>query len=150
MDLKKTGVAVAALAAAGAVVAAAANANADTNTAVRAASSTYSPGSGMPPSNDTPVTGDELAKVTAAVAAKDGVTVTSVQKDPDGSYDVFATKDGAHVMYEVSADLATITQNTGGGRGGQDTGGGPGPGTGGGPGPGAGGGRSGSYGGTGS
>src|SRR5215218_6749163 len=35
------------------------------------------------------VTGDELAKVTAAVKAKDSaVTVTRVQKDPDGSYDV--------------------------------------------------------------
>ena len=46
-------------------------------------------------SSDTPVTGDELAKVTAAVKAKDSaVTVTSVQKDPDGSYDVFGTKAG--------------------------------------------------------
>jgi hypothetical protein len=63
------------------------------------------------------VTGDELAKVTAAVKAKDAaVTVDSVQKDPDGSYDVHATKDGQHVMFEVSADLATITQ--GGGPGG--------------------------------
>jgi hypothetical protein len=74
-------------------------------------------------STDTPVTGDELAKVTAAVKAKDSsVTVSSVRKDPDGSYDVLATKAGAQVMYEVSADLKTISQ--GGGRGGH--GGGPG------------------------
>jgi len=69
-------------------------------------------------SSDTPVTGDELAKVTAAVKAKDSaVTVTRVQKDPDGSYDAFGTKSGTQVMFEVSADLKTITQ--GGGRGGR-------------------------------
>lgn len=67
-------------------------------------------------SNDTPVTGSALAKVTAAVKAKDAsVTVTSVQMDPDGSYDVFGTKAGANVMLEVSKDLKTITTNTGGG-----------------------------------
>jgi hypothetical protein len=61
-----------------------------------------------------PVTGDELAKVTAAVKAKDPtVTVTSVRKDPDGSYDVFASKAGAEVRYEVSADLKTVTADTG-------------------------------------
>ncbi|MGV1010697.1 MAG: hypothetical protein ACOYBY_19275 [Dermatophilaceae bacterium] len=116
MDFKKAGVAVAALAAAGALVAAAANANADPNTAP-AASRTYSPDyGGRPASNDTPVTGDELAKVTAAVTGKDSsVTVTSVQKDPDGSYDVFGTKAGAQVMFDVNADLATITQNANGG-----------------------------------
>ncbi len=64
-------------------------------------------------SNDTAVTGDELAKVTAAVTAKDSsITVTSVRKDPDGSYDVVGTKSGATVMYDVSADLKTFTQNT--------------------------------------
>src|SRR4051812_45024507 len=64
-------------------------------------------------SNDTAVTGDELSKVTAAVKAKDStITVTSVRKDPDGSYDVLGTKAGANVMYDVSADLATFTQNT--------------------------------------
>ncbi len=66
----------------------------------------------------TPVTGDELSKVTAAVTAQDsGVTVESVQKDEDGSYDVHGTKDGQPVMLEVSADLATITERTGGGMG---------------------------------
>lgn len=63
----------------------------------------------------TAVTGDELAKVTAAVTAKfSGATMSEVAKDPDGSYDVHATKDGARVMYEVSADLATIEERTGG------------------------------------
>ncbi|GAA2697796.1 hypothetical protein Apa02nite_055450 [Actinoplanes palleronii] len=64
-------------------------------------------------SADTAVTGDELAKVTAAVKAKDAtITVTRVGKDPDGSYDVFGTKAGATVMYDVSADLTTFTQRT--------------------------------------
>jgi hypothetical protein len=68
-------------------------------------------------SNDTPVTGAELAKVTAAMKAKDSsVTVSSVRKDPDGSYDVLGTKAGAEVMYDVSADLTTFTQNTHAGR----------------------------------
>ncbi|HBX81392.1 MAG TPA: hypothetical protein DEH05_09815, partial [Propionibacteriaceae bacterium] len=56
----------------------------------------------------TAVTGDEAAKVTAAVTAKDSaVTVTSVEKDADGSYDVHGTKAGANVHFDVSADLAT-------------------------------------------
>jgi thioesterase domain-containing protein len=40
-----------------------------------------------------------------------------VRKDPDGSYDVFGTKAGASVAFEVSADLQTITENTGHGGG---------------------------------
>src|SRR6478735_1322609 len=74
-------------------------------------------------SNDTPVTGDELARVTAAVQAKDpSFTVSSLRKDPDGSYDVFGTKSGAPAGYDVSADLQTITESTGhgGGRGGSN------------------------------
>ncbi|MDF2146879.1 hypothetical protein [Knoellia sp. p5-6-4] len=63
----------------------------------------------------TAVTGDELAKVTAAVKAKDSaVTVQSARKDPDGSYDVLGTKDGTPVMLEVSKDLKTIETRTGG------------------------------------
>ena len=42
------------------------------------------------------------------------MTVESVRKDPDGSYDVLGTKAGAPVMFDVSADLATITENAGG------------------------------------
>ena len=66
-------------------------------------------------SQDTPVTGDEATKVSAAVTAKDStVTVESVRKDPDGSYDVLGTKAGANVMFDVSADLATVSQAQGG------------------------------------
>ncbi len=65
-------------------------------------------------SQDTPVTGDEATKVGDAVKAKDSaVTVESVRKDPDGSYDVLGTKAGQKVMFDVSADLATITQAQG-------------------------------------
>ncbi|HKG50451.1 MAG TPA: hypothetical protein VKB14_08425 [Actinomycetales bacterium] len=73
-------------------------------------------GHGRGGSADTPVTGSEAAKVTAAVKAKDSaVSVTSVRKDPDGSYDVLGTKSGTQVFYDVSKDLKTITQNTFGG-----------------------------------
>lgn len=76
--------------------------------------------SGTAPSSDTPVTGDEATKASAAVTAKDSaVTVTSVRKDPDGSYDVLGTKAGQNVMFDVSGDLKTVTQaQAGGGRGG--------------------------------
>ncbi|MDF2093718.1 hypothetical protein P0Y31_15315 [Knoellia sp. 3-2P3] len=75
----------------------------------------------------TAVTGDELAKVTAAVKAEDSaVTVQSVRKDPDGSYDVLGTKDGTRVMLEVSKDLKTIETRTGGPGGHGGHGGGPG------------------------
>jgi hypothetical protein len=71
------------------------------------------PGGGPGGSPDTAVTGDAAAKATAAVKAKDAaVTVTAVRKDPDGSYDVLGTKAGAPVMFDVSADLKTVTQNT--------------------------------------
>ena len=89
------------------------------------AGSQAAPDGSMNPNNDTSVTGTELASVTAAVKAKDStVTVTSVRKDPDGSYDVFGTKSGATVMLEVSKDLKTITTDTGGHRGGGRHGGG--------------------------
>jgi len=116
------------LAAAGLVAGGAALANASTPTSAPAATGYYSatngpqggPGQGRG-SNDTPVTGSELTNVKDAVKAKDSaVTVTSVRKDPDGSYDVFGTKSGSPVMLEVSKDLKTITVNThgpGNGRG---------------------------------
>jgi hypothetical protein len=63
----------------------------------------------------TAVTGDELDRVTAAVKAKDSaVTVTRVEKDEDGSYDVEGTKAGAPVRLEVSADLKTVEVHAGG------------------------------------
>ena len=65
-----------------------------------------------PAHQHTAVTGDEATKVGDAVKAKDAaVTVTKVEKDPDGSYDVMATKNGQNTCFEVSADLATITQS---------------------------------------
>ena len=73
-------------------------------------------------SQDTPVTGDEATKVIDAVKAKDStVTIDTVRKDPDGSYDALGTKaDGTKVMFDVSADLATISDaHTGGGHGGK-------------------------------
>ena len=63
----------------------------------------------------TAVTGDELTKVTEAVTAKyPDVQVQEVRKDPDGSYDVMAGTDDDRTMYEVSADLQTITEREGG------------------------------------
>ncbi len=102
-------VAVGALAAAGIVLGGAALASAATGSPSGGASN-----SAQGPYH-TPVTGDELSKVTAAVKAKDAaVTVTSVTKDADGSYDVFGTKDGNQIKYDVSADLSTFTQDAGG------------------------------------
>ena len=70
-------------------------------------------------SQDTPVTGSQADKVKAAVKAKySGVTITSVRKDPDGSYDALGTDAGGNpVFYDVSADLKTVTAG-GGGHGG--------------------------------
>lgn len=78
-------------------------------------------GGGQPMHAHTAVTGDEATKVLEAVKATfPDATATTVEKDPDGSYDVRGTAtDGPGVMYEVSADLATVTQGgPGGGKGG--------------------------------
>lgn len=76
-------------------------------------------GQGRGGHNHTPVTGSELTKVTNAVTAKNSAyKITQVMKDEDGSYDVFATKSGSTVMLEVSKDLKTITERTGGMHGG--------------------------------
>src|SRR3954462_14162080 len=113
MALGKIGIAAACTAVAAGVLfggSAIANAAANGTTSTAATAAAYT-ASGVGGSTDTPVTGDELAKVTAAMKAKDSaVTVTRVQKDPDGSYDAFGTKSGTQVMFEVSADLKTITQ----------------------------------------
>jgi hypothetical protein len=119
--MKRIGLAAAGIGATGAIVFGAASlASAAPGTPSPSASSGTGTGTGTGPgsngrggSADTPVTGDELAKVTAAMKAKDSsVTVASVRKDPDGSYDVLGTKAGADVMYDVSADLKTFTLNT--------------------------------------
>lgn len=84
------------------------------------------PGDNGREEDHTPVTGDELARVTAAVKAEDStITVTRVEKDTDGSYDVKGTKAGANVRVEVSKDLKTVEVRTGGpgGRGGHGPGG---------------------------
>jgi len=107
----------AAVIAAGALIGTgAALSGAATGTVTPTSSATSSSPAGQPSGHaHTPVTGAELAKVTAAVKAKDSaVTVTTVQKDPDGSYDVDATKAGAPVRFDVSADLKTITARVGG------------------------------------
>ncbi|MBP6996131.1 MAG: hypothetical protein KBB39_08345 [Phycicoccus sp.] len=89
-------------------------------------------GGGMGGHTHTPVTGDELTKVTDAISAYDSsITVESVEKDEDGTYDVHGTKDGTPVHLDVSADLATITEGMGGPGGGM---GGPPPGESGAPG----------------
>jgi hypothetical protein len=68
-------------------------------------------GAGQAPHQHTEVTGAEADKVIAAVKVKDpAVEVTKVLKDADGSYDVVGTKAGAKMRYEVSADLATVTE----------------------------------------
>lgn len=72
-------------------------------------------GGGPGGSPDTPVTGAERTKVVAAVKAEaPDLKVTEVRQDPDGSYDVLGTLDGAPVFYDVSEDLATVTEHTGG------------------------------------
>ena len=115
MSLKKLGIGVALGAAAcGLAVGGAAIADAASTPTPSASGSSAEGGRGG--SADTAVTGDAAAKVIAAVKAKDaGATITSVRKDPDGSYDALGTKAGAQVMYDVSADLKTITENAGGG-----------------------------------
>jgi hypothetical protein len=61
------------------------------------------------------VAGGELAKVTAAVKAKDAsITISSVPKDPDSSDDAFGTSNGNHIEYEASAHLSTFTVSPGG------------------------------------
>jgi hypothetical protein len=124
MNIKKLGIGAASLAAVGALVlggatfaSAADNPTPTTQSSAGATSSPDATGKAGQSggSQDTPVTGEEATKVSAAVTAKDSaVTVESVRKDPDGSYDVLGTKAGARVMFDVSADLATVTENAGG------------------------------------
>ncbi len=89
--------------------------SADLQTITESAGRAGGPGGmGAGDSERTPVTGAELAEVAAAVTGKDSsVTVVGVRKDADGSFDVFGTKSGDRVMFEVSADLQTITESSG-------------------------------------
>ncbi|GAA1390097.1 hypothetical protein [Luteococcus peritonei] len=63
----------------------------------------------------TEATAEQTQQVTAAVKAKDSAaTVEKVMVDSDGSYDAMATKNGNRTMFEVSKDLKTVTERTGG------------------------------------
>ena len=132
MSAKKIGTVAAAVAAGvGLVLGGAALANAATTAlpgAVRAATGTSGTTEGQGKDqgrgpggmhSHTAVTGDEATKVGDAVKAKDSaVTVSKVMKDEDGSYDVVGTKAGQPVFFEVSKDLKTVEQRTGGPGGG--------------------------------
>ena len=99
---------------AGGVLASSLVANADT-TPSPAASDTQSVA-------ETPLAGDTLSKVTAAVKAKyPGATVSGMETSRRGDYEATVTKaDGTSLEVHVSKDYATITE----GRGGGDHGGG--------------------------
>lgn len=73
----------------------------------------------------TEVTGDEATKVKDAVAAQNSsVTVDHVLKQTDGSYLALTMQNNQPVIYQVSSDLATVTEQAaptgalGGGMGG--------------------------------
>ncbi len=120
----------------GAALAAAADDSATPSPSATSSSAPRGDAAGRPGgSQDTAVTGSEADKVIAAVKAEDSaVTITTVRKDPDGSYDAIGTKAGSPVFYDVSADLKTVTAATGGPGGGHHGGpGGPGVGHPGGP-----------------
>ena len=84
---------------------------------------------------ETPLTGDVLAKVTAAAIAKVGGSVDSATTENDSSiaaaaYEAHVTKaDGSHVTVILDKSYTVLTVQTGGGRGGHGhhgRGGGPG------------------------
>ncbi|MDQ4504548.1 hypothetical protein [Sinomonas sp. ASV322] len=67
----------------------------------------------------TPLSSDELAKVTAAIKAKDAnATVKDSWKDADGSFDVVVTSGSTTTKYDVSADYSSVTADSGFGQGG--------------------------------
>ena len=67
----------------------------------------------------TPLSSDELAKVTAAIKAKDAnATVKDSWKDSDGSFDVVVTSGSTTTKYDVSANYSSVTADTNFGQGG--------------------------------
>ena len=72
---------------------------------------------------ETPLTGDVLAKVTAAAIAKVGGTVDAATTENDSSnaaaaYEVHVTKpDGSHVTVILDKDFAVLSVETHGGHG---------------------------------
>src|SRR5438270_5753545 len=115
LSIRKAGAAAALVAAglvAGGVLASSMTANAASSGSASTSSSSAS-STAPRQSSDTAVTGTTADKVKAAVKAKfSNVTITSVRKDADGSYDALGTDaSGNHVFYDVSADLKTMTAN---------------------------------------
>lgn len=78
---------------------------------------------GMGHGQMTPLSSDELAKVTDAIKAKDAnASIQRSWKDSDGSFDVVVTSNGtttkSTTKYEVSADYKTVTADANFGMGG--------------------------------
>jgi uncharacterized membrane protein YkoI len=75
---------------------------------------------GTPRTPETPLTGDVLAKVTAAAIAKVGGTVDAATTENDGSdanaaYEAHVTKaDGSHVTVTLDKSYAVLSVETGG------------------------------------
>jgi hypothetical protein len=115
MRLQKIGLGLTTVAAAaGLAFGGAATANAATVSSASALGTSADGATGLSTSVDTSLSASEIAQVTAAVQATDSlVVVTSVRKNPDGSYYVVGTKAGATVTYKVSADLKTVVQLSG-------------------------------------
>lgn len=117
MRLKTLGLTAASLAAVGALAVTGttiANAADDPSSTATPSASASSAPDGDRAGRHTTVTGDEAAEVIAAVEATDStVTIETVRKDPDGSYDALGTKDGERIAFDVSTDLATVTERTG-------------------------------------
>lgn len=148
MDAKKIGLAVAGVVAAGVIAAGGAAVANSSSTSTTATSSTGAQGSKLQPPGQsgqagsgqagqagpalgTEVTGDEATKVKDAVAAQhSSVTVDHVLKQTDGSYLALTMQNNQPVIYQVSSDLATVTEQAapsgamGGGMGGSMGGGG--------------------------
>jgi hypothetical protein len=72
-----------------------------------------------PASGETPLTGDTLAKVKAAVTAKyPGATFVRVETDSDGVYEAHITKaDGTQVTVEVGKDFTVTGEESHGQKG---------------------------------
>jgi uncharacterized membrane protein YkoI len=106
------------------------NANAATpSTAASSSTSSSAASPGVPQArgNETALTGDTLAKATAAAKAKvPGATVDRAEIESDGSakYEVHMTKtDGSHVTVKLDAAFKVTSVDTNAGRGGHGPGG---------------------------
>ena len=96
-------------------------ANATTNPTPSSSTATAQPGDRGQHGNETALTGDNLAKATAAAkAAVPGATVDRAETDGDGAkYEVHLTKtDGSHVTVKLDASFKVTGTETGGPGGG--------------------------------